>query len=102
MTRVSQSSDHVPFLSNSQRERLVLLIEECAEVQQAASKILRHGYDSFHPSKPKGRNNKKELEKELGDLKSAIDLLQKDVNLQVVEIWRSKKPVKRQRYLHWN
>ena len=56
------------------KEILNLLLEECAEVIQAVSKINRFGFDSFHPSTPH-KNNKDDLEEELGDLECVINLL---------------------------
>ena len=35
---------------------IVTLMEECAEVQQSASKILRFGKDNFHPDHPEETN----------------------------------------------
>lgn len=60
-------------LSASQCELLDLLQEECAEVIQAISKIKRHGYYSFHPNG--GESNKQSLEREIGDVYAAIQLL---------------------------
>ena len=67
-------------LSLAQEERLYLLIEECGEVIQAASKILRHGYNSYHPDHP-SRTNKDDLINELHDLLATIEILEdaKDV-----------------------
>lgn len=74
---------HFNCLSPAEAERLAVLIEEAAEVQQIACKILRHGYTSFNPDLivnqrehgPK-LTNREMLEKELGDLHSAIKRLQ--------------------------
>ena len=52
-------------------ERLVILIEECAEVQQMASKILRFGIESSWLNEA----NKDRLESELGDLLGMVDEL---------------------------
>lgn len=54
-------------LTNAERERLEMLAEEAAEIVQACTKILRHGYRSYHPSDVKNLN-KVLLEKELRDL----------------------------------
>jgi hypothetical protein len=40
---------HVNQLTAAEAERLAMLAEECAEVIQVIGKILRHGYDSYHP-----------------------------------------------------
>jgi len=49
-------------------EILVILMEECAEVQKVASKMLRFGVTN---------EKLQELEAELGDLTQMIDLLHK-------------------------
>lgn len=61
-----------PSLTPAQAERLYLLIEECAEVQQAVTKILRHGYESQHPEETTDRNNADDLQKEVADLKAVL------------------------------
>jgi hypothetical protein len=53
-------------MTEAERERLIMLIEECAEVIQAATKCLRHGYESRHPDG--GETNLEYLERELADL----------------------------------
>lgn len=65
---------NTPFnrLTPAEAERLAYLIEEAAEVQQAACKILRHGYASYNPDDPALGNNRKQLERELHDLAGAV------------------------------
>ena len=53
-------------LSDYDKELLTITMEECAEVIQACSKIIRFGNSS---------ENLEELEKELGDLQCMIGLL---------------------------
>lgn len=54
-------------------ELLILLMEECAEVSQAASKCLRFGYDTKGPH---GYGiNRKVLASEIGDLLGVVDSL---------------------------
>ena len=58
-------------LTPAQAERLAILAEECAEVIVIVGKILRHGYESFDPTKSEllGRpTNKDLLAYEIGDL----------------------------------
>lgn len=43
-------SEFTNNLTPAEAECLAILIEECAEVQQIACKILRHGYDSCNPT----------------------------------------------------
>lgn len=53
-------------------ELLVLLIEECGEVIQAATKCLRFGWDRYQPEYGK---NDVVLASEIGDLLGVIDAL---------------------------
>ena len=59
---------------NSQEYNLVKIIEECAEVQQACTKILRFGIDGKSSEGIESNLNK--LRCELGDLTVAIQLLE--------------------------
>ena len=52
-------------------ELLTITMEECAEVIQACSKIIRYGMESEHG----GVTARETLEKELGDLQCMIELL---------------------------
>lgn len=52
-------------------ELLTTLMEECAEVIQEASKIIRFGPDEVY----QGDTPLSRLEKELGDLQCMVDLL---------------------------
>ena len=58
---------HFNQLTPAQAERLAMLIEECGEVIQIAGKILRHGYNSYHPERPH-ITNRELLQQELTDL----------------------------------
>ena len=60
-----------------QDELLTILMEECGEVIQAASKIMRFGADTDKLS---------ELEKELGDVYCMMDLLQQEDMVSWTEI----------------
>lgn len=59
-------------------ELLVLLIEECGEVIQAATKCLRFGYDIDHGTGY--GNNRVQLSKELGELDAVCSKLDLDLN----------------------
>jgi len=56
----------------SREEILVLVMEECGEIIQAAAKCLRFGYDRYQEGY--GFNDEK-LSKEFGDLVGAMDAL---------------------------
>ena len=79
-------------LTPAEAERLAILMEGCAEVQQVIGKILRHGYGSYHPDRP-GDNNRNLLEKELGDVIYILGLmaLVEDVDLDAIKIYASAK-----------
>lgn len=91
-------------MENAQLERLAILVEEAAEVQQIAMKIVRHGYDSYHPLDEEKTSNKKLLEKELGDLVFAIGLLASAMDINMVNVnehkWNKKNSINK--YLHYN
>ena len=57
----------------TQREREILLIlqEESAEVIQAVSKVFRFGYDSVW----NGQSNKEHLEEEIGDYLAMVQIM---------------------------
>ena len=84
-------------------ERLALLGEEAGEVNQVIGKILRHGYESFHPNTPE-ITNRALLEEEIADFLIIVDLMiqEGDVNRgRIAEIHRTKKE-KKNKYLHNN
>jgi hypothetical protein len=68
-------------------ELLVLLIEECGEVIQAATKCLRFGYDVDHGVDY--GNNKLALSREIGDLLGVAEALPLDAI--VVDVMRASK-----------
>lgn len=53
-----------------ERELLEILIEECAEVQQRATKMLRFGVREVQPGQPD--DNRRRLGLEIGDLRYMI------------------------------
>lgn len=93
-----------PFseLSDAEAERLAILLEELGEAQQCIGKILRHGYDSYNPVVDTGMTNRRELERELGDVYEAILMLcrAKDVNEAGVNARQAAKHESIQRWLH--
>lgn len=83
-------------LSLAQTERLVLLVEECGEVIQAATKILRYGYDGVYES---GVLNRHQIELEIGDVLAVTDLLigGDDVDSDSIELYAKEKKKKLKR-----
>jgi NTP pyrophosphatase (non-canonical NTP hydrolase) len=94
----------MPFnqLTPAQAERLSLVAEECAEVIQAITKIQRHGYHSKHPKG--GPNNRRSLEKELGQLQLAVSLMcrNEDVSTHLIGDAYDSKAAEINRWLHHN
>lgn len=77
-----------PSTKLTRDELLVLLIEECGEVIQAATKCLRFGYDVDHGVGY--GNNRDQLAKELGELTAVRDELLIDTYPKFNEGWRDK------------
>lgn len=78
-------------LTDAEVERLACLAEECGEVIQAVGKILRHGYADYSPNDPTHTDNRKLLEKELGDVRYWIDQMSIMDDISVLEIYKSMK-----------
>ena len=89
-------------LSGAQVERLALLAEECAEVIQIVNKVLRHGYGSYSPFDEEKRTNRELLERELGDLTFAQQLMHdnEDINAIRIDILSREKRRRAVQYLH--
>lgn len=85
-------------MTEAEKERLAMLAEECAEVIQVVGKILRHGYESYHPDDPQRVTNRDLLIKELADIDSIIygmslnfDIRSEDFNIgRCEENWNKK------------
>ena len=67
--------EHFNGLTPAEAERLALLIEEAGEVVQAAGKVLRHGYESYNPKDPGAGSNRVQLNRELLDLYTVIQMM---------------------------
>lgn len=96
----AQAGTNQPDLTSAQIERLAWLIEECGEVAQAACKVLRHGYWSSSPFG--GAVNRVGLEREMGDLRAAMQFLEtaQDVNRADVAHWMRRKAISVHKWLH--
>jgi hypothetical protein len=69
-------------LTDRQRELLGILQEECAEVIQAASKLIRFGIESY----PGYGENRQVLGLEIGDLQEMITLVGQEQLISVVDV----------------
>ncbi|TAN40779.1 MAG: hypothetical protein EPN22_16915 [Nitrospirae bacterium] len=92
---------HYNNLSPAEAERLALLLEELGEAQQAIGKILRHGYESYHPLAP-SPTNREMLEREIGDIIFALGFMEDagDLNRQSICDHKNNKAVNVRKYLH--
>jgi len=66
---------HFNKLTPAETERLAYLIEEMAEAQHMACKILRHGYKATDPTSAYPVANRHMLANELCDVLTAINLM---------------------------
>lgn len=78
-------SEHYNGLTPAEAERLAWLAEECGEVIQAVTKILRHGYNSYDPTKPNHKGNRADLVREIGDLQKVIHFMEvkRDIEMPI-------------------
>lgn len=88
-----------PLPSEYERELLTILIEECAEVQQRATKLLRFGRDEVQPGQD--YSNKERLSSEVGDLNTLIELCIKEdlINPETVHYRTERKLEKLRKYM---
>ncbi|MBL4839367.1 MAG: hypothetical protein JKY47_00885 [Thalassospira sp.] len=71
-------------LTNYQRELLVILMEECCEVAQRASKALRFGLDETQPGQP--FDNAQRLAHEIGDFKCMVSKLLEAGMIRITDV----------------
>lgn len=92
------------YMTPAEIERLVLLAEEAAEVQQIIMKILRHGKQSFHPDDSERTSNIMLLQKEIGDFQYVLDLMahNRDISADGIQEFKKQKSRSVGRYLHHN
>lgn len=66
-----ESAIHFNGLTPAEAERLAMLAEECAETIAIVGKILRHGFDSYHPDTP-SITNRDMLANEIADVDAVV------------------------------
>lgn len=59
-------------LTSAETERLAMLAEEAGEIVQMVGKILRHGYESYHPDDQEQVTNRVLLRTEINDLVGVV------------------------------
>lgn len=65
-------SDNFNRLTHAETERLAMLAEEAGEIVQMVGKILRHGYESYHPEDKEQVTNRVLLRNEINDLMGVV------------------------------
>ena len=86
---------------NIKEHIFMLLSEECAEVAQVVSKILRFGPDNIGPGHD--QTNKERLEEEIADILGVIGLLRKENMISDIDPKKIKaKGEKIKRYMQYS
>lgn len=65
-------TQHFNQLTAAELERLAMLSEEAGEIVQMVGKILRHGYESYHPNDDDKTTNRVLLRREINDLIAVV------------------------------
>lgn len=79
---------------------LVILMEECAEIQKEASKALRFGLDDHHPDY---ESNRKRLANEMADFMGIVEMLQDENDLELIDYEKvNAKKIKVEKYLEYS
>lgn len=88
-----------PKPSDHENELLTILIEECAEVTQRATKAQRFGLAEKQPGQR--LSNAQRLAREIGDVLALVDEVLKHrlILRWDIEMARKKKPAKLRRYM---
>ena len=95
------SSEFSNHLTPAEVERLAVIIEECGEVIQAATKVLRHGYEFHHPET--GVPNRAALRREIIDLLAVLSIASRFGDHQIIVDEEIDDVIDRkQRWLHYN
>lgn len=100
-----ENGDVPPYkLTDAELERLTLVMEECAEVQQMIGKVIRHGWNSYSPFDPNKTTNRQLLERELGDLVCVSEFLGENLDVSTEEVIKASEDKRKRlrRYLHYN
>jgi hypothetical protein len=82
-----------------EREVLNNLIEECAEIIQRATKMLRFGVHEVQPGQP--LSNRIRLSDEIGDFQAVLQLAEKAnlVDVPAIEAGRQRKHYRLKKYM---
>lgn len=70
-------TEHFNGLTPAEDERLAMLAEEAGEIIQVIGKIMRHGYNGYHPDNP-DITNRSLLTKEVEDFVGVVTMMDGD------------------------
>jgi len=87
---------------NKTEHLLICLMEECAEIQQAAAKALRFGITNGHPDSK--TTNAEDIVKEYADLKGVIHMLsdlEDTIFLEAVDLMANEKKERVEKYMKY-
>lgn len=91
-------------MTEAQRERLAMLAEEAGEIVQIVGKILRHGYENYHPDDAEKITNKEHLFRELRDLDGVVYGMQQSGDLPITDVQSYRNDIRKswQKKLKWS
>jgi len=78
-------AEHFNKLTPAEAERLAMLAEEAGEIVQMVGKILRHGYESYHPNDCDKTTNRILLMSEIKDLIGVVGGMAQANDLPLIE-----------------
>ena len=83
-------------LTPAEAKRLAMLAEECAEVMQAVTKILRYGYEDVTPE---GKTSRQRLAEEIEDIHAVLAIMEQAKDFEGTKERRMGSLIRR-RYEH--
>lgn len=91
-------------MTEAEKERLAMLAEEAGEIVQIVGKILRHGYENYHPNDAEKITNREHLFQELRDLDGVIYGMQQSGDLPTTDVESYHNDIKKswQKKLKWS
>jgi hypothetical protein len=88
------------MINELEKKTLLVILEEMSEVQHIICKIYNYGWENWHPADVERTSNISLLEKELGHLLHAIDLLVKNSKIDSMKI-DFHKEIKSRDFFKW-
>lgn len=89
-------------LTPAEVERLAIFVEEMGEASRVVGKVLRHGYESSDPTGRDTGVNRTQLEKEVGDVFGAVEMMTSSGDLKgaAIDIFTVARRASVKKYLH--